>query len=533
MNLSKALGILSKSSPYAVSTEKNNLDHIYDVYKKRLFIETEIEKDFKRKLISLNKNDILFLCGSSGDGKSEILTKYSKEFQSTRDFHLDATHSFSPTQTAIQALDKRFSDSKDSGKPLVIGINTGMLGNYAQEGSDEHDDIKVTIRDYLTGKKNISSKKCYFIDFENYPKFSLEIDGEISHFVRTLLNNLTEPKENNPFFILYKKEINLNGHSKLAVNFLLLSKRSIQNAIIKLLLKVRLIKNQFMTARSLLDLCYQLLTSENYLFDKLFVGGDNEILAKIQTFDPSNIHTFAIDQFKLRSNHGIESEEFRFFKEGIKKYSIKNIDKTESFLRLMYILNEEEYLFTKSLLDIRKDFVNDLIEKYSFYWDVHYKFNNVAPERKNINSFYKDILINALHFYINKHSPKLNKDEFLISNQNNYEIISSISIDPDYINIQNGIVDKIEFFHAYLIIDGEHRINRIPININFLELLIKITKGYRPSKHDKNAVLLLDEIMKQVIDIANKKNTIHIKNNNKRYKLTRKNDDYIEISGIE
>lgn len=92
LDLKTALSILSKSSPYAVSTERESDGKLVS-YKKHIYIETDIEVDFKRELTSAKSHEIIFLCGSSGDGKSEILTRYSKDFKSTHDFHLDATHS--------------------------------------------------------------------------------------------------------------------------------------------------------------------------------------------------------------------------------------------------------------------------------------------------------------------------------------------------------------------------------------------------------------------------------------------------------
>ena len=75
MDLIEALSILSKSSPYAVSTERQQNQNFADL-KDYLYIKTDIEKDFEEKINNLQLGDIIFLCGSSGDGKSEILTHY-------------------------------------------------------------------------------------------------------------------------------------------------------------------------------------------------------------------------------------------------------------------------------------------------------------------------------------------------------------------------------------------------------------------------------------------------------------------------
>ncbi|WP_068750358.1 DNA phosphorothioation-dependent restriction protein DptF, partial [Oleiphilus sp. HI0123] len=96
MLLRDALGILSKSSPHAVTTSGDPVDPIVKRIKDYLFVETDIERAFRAKLESIASNEIVFLCGSSGDGKSEILTRYRNQYESTIEFHLDATHSFEP-----------------------------------------------------------------------------------------------------------------------------------------------------------------------------------------------------------------------------------------------------------------------------------------------------------------------------------------------------------------------------------------------------------------------------------------------------
>ncbi|WP_369434477.1 hypothetical protein [Psychromonas sp. MME1] len=75
INFRTALSVMSKSSPYAVSTEREAaLSTDLDEVKKYLYIKTDIETDFVKQLTGLSSTDkkIIFLCGSSGDGKSRF-----------------------------------------------------------------------------------------------------------------------------------------------------------------------------------------------------------------------------------------------------------------------------------------------------------------------------------------------------------------------------------------------------------------------------------------------------------------------------
>ena len=90
-----------------------------------------MEMDFiKLQYFDKEKKCLIFLCGSSGDGKSAIINKHLKKFDTYFDFHVDATHSFSPNQTAIQALSDSFQNYENGTKSLVVGINIGIMLNF-------------------------------------------------------------------------------------------------------------------------------------------------------------------------------------------------------------------------------------------------------------------------------------------------------------------------------------------------------------------------------------------------------------------
>ncbi|MDD2653301.1 MAG: DNA phosphorothioation-dependent restriction protein DptF [Sulfurimonas sp.] len=131
---------LSKSSPEAVNTL--NFDSSLFEY---LHVVTKVEEKYLETLESnLNKKCIIFLSGSSGDGKSAIINKYISKYSPNYDFHVDATHSFAPKQTSIQALDDSFDKYKNDDKSLVVGINIGIMINYLYDGSETHSDIQIS-----------------------------------------------------------------------------------------------------------------------------------------------------------------------------------------------------------------------------------------------------------------------------------------------------------------------------------------------------------------------------------------------------
>jgi DNA phosphorothioation-dependent restriction protein DptF len=204
LSLRQALSVLSKSSSYAVSTDTELSNSEYDLLKKCLYVSTDIEEAFKNKLCDLDTNSILFLCGSSGDGKSELLTKYKKKHEQYVDFHLDATHSFGAKTSAIQTLDNLFTTSKSSGRALVVGVNVGMLGNYEKEGSDEHVGIRAAIEHFLEVNANAEHGQCEFLSFESFPKFVLDKGTVRADFFKSILNRVVRDDSSNKFNDYFK-----------------------------------------------------------------------------------------------------------------------------------------------------------------------------------------------------------------------------------------------------------------------------------------------------------------------------------------
>ena len=191
MRFVDALGVLSKSSSFAVSTESDRDEGLTRI-KSNQYVAMPIEEDFMSLLaqISEESKKIIFLCGSSGDGKSELMLRAKQAFtQHYIHFHLDATHSFEPHDNAIVTLDRIFDEFDKGSHSLVIGINIGMLGNYSEDAKNEN--ISDKIKKYLEFKEK--SDDFNFVNFEDYPKFEITQTNYKSDFITRLLKRITSP----------------------------------------------------------------------------------------------------------------------------------------------------------------------------------------------------------------------------------------------------------------------------------------------------------------------------------------------------
>ncbi|WMC09824.1 DNA phosphorothioation-dependent restriction protein DptF [Oceanimonas pelagia] len=532
VTLRKALGVLAKSSPFSVKTTTERPRDIYDDLKDYLYIKPDIELDFERVLSSLQPGECVFLCGSSGDGKSEILSRSYERYKQRYHFHLDATHSFAPHQSAIEALDELFDKRAEDNRPLVVGINIGMLANYAKEGHARHIELRSVIERFL--EEGIRSEGQYrFLDFEAYPKFRFNDESECySGFVRQLCQRLTEPSGENPFHEIATKDELREQDERLTANFRLLGNPRVQDAIITTLFKTRLIKDQFITTRALLDFLHQLLTGEFFLYDNLFLGGSNELSQKMLEFDPALIHTQSIDQFILRYELSLPDPELDEFMAGLSKLGIRydgsRDGQAASMLRLFYLLKKCE-VGNNYHHQFGADFEELLLERYASVWLMHGEYDGTPEKQAALRNFYMKELIPAIFTYANRHATELGKRELLLGQFGRCKVAAPLDLKVDFKSIHNLHVEKHDSFSAYLKV-GEQALRPMEIGLNLFELITKINSGYRPNKYDKNAIILLDEMVEQIRTVAKDSTSLKYYEGAKVYRLEQ-DDGMITVEG--
>jgi DNA phosphorothioation-dependent restriction protein DptF len=529
MDLREALSILSKSSPYAVATSSELTNSEFDELKKCLYVETEIEAAFRDRITHLRGNEIVFLCGSSGDGKSEILTRYRKKYEQCIDFHLDATHSFAPDKSAIETLDDIFQAHSENKRPLVVGINIGMLGNYEREGSNAHRVIKQAISSFLSGGP--INDKYTFLDFESFPKFSIASGMVNSPFFSKLLDNVVKDDSGNKFREYFNKSYSDKRDPILMVNYLMLRNPLIQKVIVELLLNARIRKDQFVTARMLLDFTHSILTGPHYLFDNLFGGGDNELLEVLADFDPSVIRNHELDLFVLHRTLELQDDSYLASRDEIaKKFGVPGNLDPQSTIRLFYLL--KYCSFENNYHRQFKDSFNEQpLIKYKEAWELHNKYTGDSEEKKRIRDFYSEIVFKAINSYANRNAPYLDKDQFYLSSHGACDLAAEVQLSVVYQSIEIDKNDELSFFNMYLSVDGE-RLDGIPISVNLLELMMGVVQGYRPNKYDKNSVVLLDELITKITETASASDVLYLYRGTDRIKIKENSDKEIIVSGL-
>lgn len=545
ITLRKALGVLAKSSSFSVTTMTHRQKDEFDQLKEQLFVKQEIETELQRYLDVAKPGEIIFLCGSSGDGKSEILTrcKSNPRYQQRFSFHLDATHSFAPRQSAIDALNDLFSNHHQHSYPLLIGINTGMLANFAREGAECHLAIRTAIDSFLSADQEESrpyrSGNCSFFDFEHYPKFQFNEKKQYSSFIKALLDNLTRDDDSNLFQFIFRHDETVNPELKEVANYKLLCLPGVQNVLITQLFKARLIKDQFVTTRTLLDFLHHLLMGPGYLFDNLFTGAENDLIKKVSDFDPARLHTYEIDQFILRYELGLVDPELDDFLAALAPLHIRfdrqcvNPGDAASLIRLFWLLQDES-LGNNYHQKFSVFFNESLFEHYSEIWHLHKNYTADSEQKKALNRFYTSELIAGIQRYANRKAPELSmqKEEFFLGEYGGGKINAPVELKPDWEAIRNKNTAHPTGFDVHLKV-GQNSLLPVRIGLNLFELLNKLNNGYRPNKYDKNAIVLLDEIVELITEQAKSSSEIKFYAGGQRVYRAKADDDMITISGME
>ncbi|BFM06089.1 DNA phosphorothioation-dependent restriction protein DptF [Halioxenophilus aromaticivorans] len=518
MDFQDLLGTLARSSAQAVSTLKKS-SHEVENLRSYLYVETEIERQFVKALDSTPSSDsILFLCGSSGDGKSEILRRHYEKYSKQYRFHLDATHSFKPDQDAVQALNQLFDEHQESERPLIVGINIGMMFNFQNAGAERHSQIRDAIGRFIQGERDF---ECYhFLSFEDYPKFSLEEGNVGSEFISELFAKVTAKSNENLLYSAYLDD-EKNHHKLEYHNYRILQEESVQKIIVKELLHVRLKYDQFFSARAILDFIHNLIAGGSNLYDNLFSSASGGLGESFSNLDPCQRRSQRIDEFIVQRSLDIDDEVFEKFKaEYQSRYGAVEMS-PNCWIRVFYLLRDVDFE-NNYHKQFSADFEITIFEDYIKIWQLH----RPPLDKRKLRNFYNKTIIASLVKYANRLAPKIVGDGLYLAERNGVIISAKVDMGIDFGLLKETNSDQISNFFAAIKV-GEEPVKTFPVSISFLELTERIMAGYRPNRHDKNTVVILEEVVEEITRIALKSETLYFHRESGNWSLLLEDDEFV------
>ncbi|MFP2227840.1 DNA phosphorothioation-dependent restriction protein DptF, partial [Escherichia coli] len=251
------------------------------------------------------------------------------------------------------------------------------------------------------------------------------------------------------------------------------------------------------------------------------------------------LHTYEIDQFILRYELGLVDPELDDFLAALAPLHIRfdrqcvNPGDAASLIRLFWLLQDES-LGNNYHQKFSVFFNESLFEHYSEIWHLHKNYIADSEQKKALNRFYTSELIAGIQRYANRKAPELSmqKEEFFLGEYGGVKITAPVELKPDWEAIRNKNTAHPTGFDVHLKV-GQNSLLPVRIGLNLFELLNKLNNGYRPNKYDKNAIVLLDEIVDLITEQAKSSSEIKFYAGGRRVYRAKADDDMITISGME
>jgi DNA phosphorothioation-dependent restriction protein DptF len=198
-------------------------------------------------------------------------------------------------------------------------------------------------------------------------------------------------------------------------------------------------------------------------------------------------------------------------------------------LRLFYLLRNIS-IGNNFHHQFQEDFEETLLKEYAKVWLLHAHYDGNNQTKSTLRLFYTNELIRAVYRYANRNAPELQNGEILLGKSGPIKLVAPIEVKADLASIQKKASPSVSHFWACLKV-YDQVLEPIAINLNLFELISKLNRGYRPNKYDKNAVVLLDEIIEQIREVAKQSNILRFYENG-HYYTAQQDDDMIEINGV-
>ncbi len=557
---SKLLTELSKlviSSQEATSNGKQ-----LTALEKYLHVDRKIQIDLINQMGKVSKEGnkhLIFLTGSSGDGKSHLFSIIDKKQPELSNKFLkiyDATASSRPDLNSIETLIKdldSFSDEKintysNDNSFVILAINLGVLNNFI---SNRHvkkkyselikfvDNSKIYSDGKITRVIESNENKLFsIINFTGYNDLEFKDDDDLieSQFYNNIFKKITNTTQSNPFYKAYlydKEHVDTTQSRILCTNFEMLSTPMIQASIINLIIMARVQNKTILTTRLLFDFIYRILVPSNinddnlkeyevseYLPYLLFEPtGKGRLDEPLQDLDILGFRNNKIDkiinQFYLTNlkNYAEETKKYPFGNvfEVTSKYITNSKKRSEYcafYIRVIWLLGE---------LDIPEYFE----DYYDYCKFLKGYYNNDRDVLSNIIS----LIRSAFFSWFGD-----GKDIVYIGSQKeNMKLGYKLRIQVNTESLNNNRAEENQGFLfdmplSFCIKQHKDKKEKIELNYSLINLLKRVVNdNYKPSIIDEDNFLPFVIFGKQLIKLGqNEESELFIINNksNSKFSLT-------------
>lgn len=519
-----------------------------DDFKNYLHVERPIQIDLQNKLAEVaNKEEshLILLCGSVGDGKSHLLAYMNEknpDIMSEFIIHNDATESFDPHKNSVDTLIDvlmPFCDEniKKSSEKIIVAINVGVLNNFLEaeftkENFKElHKFInEAKIFDEKTLSRNVSKGSFHLISFSDYQMFELTEEGVFSSYISGIFNKIVLKSDENPFYKAYLKDLSNKKNSPIVYNYEFFQNEEVRGFIVDLLIKSILQYKAIFSTRALFNFIFDILVpsnvedkinsktiievTENFLPNLLFESKDKSNLLKIiNKVDPVNIRTSEIDLMliDLANSKDVKSFFKSNFEADIVDKWVDNLENLGAFNELTEIV---KILFNKTLIRLKK--IISMEEKtdeeviYRDYIKYLYYYNSSRP--RELKNLYLEVKKGLFSW---RGGPIQNDSKLYINDcLDEMRIAQALSIKANTSNLDLTEDYRSDRFKKSIVIafkeSNSNEVVSLEIDYSLYLILIRVLRGRRPSKKDKEEALKFIEFLDKLIKLSNRENETFI-----------------------
>lgn len=453
---------------------------------------------------------ILILTGNPGDGKTYCIKSHQESIEKYNVYVNTDINSLD--SDALNELADKLIEIYYSNGSCIIAANEypflclqKILKNKCKDLYHELNDCKK--HNLIFGNvDHYTIKKCVVIDLNERNLLYSTENLKISDLLNKTISYLEKSNLESSGYIIAKNNIE---HLK---------KNEVQSKIISMLNYVSITGNHFVIRDILGFVSYLfvscLINNDDLLYyDALFKEGvDNNIVRALQKFDPVLMSDPEIDELLW---NGEILENWCFSK------PIKNpcdLESPEEALMLFKSI-KRQYYFENSQANV-KQFIDSYFQEIVDIIKHHTKRENIEKIILAMNSMYL--------------SNEVEKDNLLIWSTNRFDIsidyraaVCTKSIYKDKFELlipeKDNWMENYEFIPSYLIFRLKNHINcSIKLDIDFMIVLLKISRGYPVSLIESHYEQLINGFMRKVentdccvaadqIIIANRRNNDKLK----------------------
>lgn len=549
-NFIQTIGKLKESSKHAVI---DGNEYSLDDLKEYLHIERMVEKNLKKLIVQSSKEtkaQLILVCGNVGDGKSHVLSYLKQQIKTEIDefiIHNDATEAFNPNESFIDTLLRVLDDFRDekiehSTKKILLAINLGTLNNFLDQKEDVFSKLAAYVSDKgileadLIKDNTFDSKSSFqFVNFTDYQLYSLTEEGPVSNLLSVLLEKIASKKKINPIYKSYlnfREKYQDEKHSPIFYNYEFLFDQENRENIVQLVIKAIIKSKEIISLRSILNFIYDLIIPivyqvdsdeqflqclkkqkevqylENIIPNYLFEHADlSNLLNKISKEDPCNFRSELSDDDIIRVINADDLE----------KFIESKIDERllhDNLLSLLTNRKDNKTLLTKSFLRLdyfnKKEAFFDLDKGYKDYVQYLYYYN--CNNSKKLKPLYGIVLKACKNW-----NGKPQKDNRIIikigAKQTKFRILVPFKAQgkpSEETLIKDEILEKFNPQIKLTYYDSKKNLINLHLDYGLLNLLLKVTRGYRPNKLDKQSYINFISFLNMLIESDQKNISLEI-----------------------